>query len=96
MRKTGDPHPLLAKVELPVGTEYIWSWFGDIASRNSGNGFGPALTTWSEYHAWAQMTGSAPTPFEMRCLLMLDDIRFEFQARWSANKPKAPKKPKAH
>lgn len=67
------PALLAAEPELHPAVEHLWSWF-DQLSGTRGGGFGPAPLTYQELDAWARLTDSRPTPWEVEQILRLDRL----------------------
>lgn len=66
-RTTGKtPEKLLNMPELPYSLGHVWDWFLDI--------FRGEQITYQEIQAWANMTDTRPTPYEVRILRKLADI----------------------
>lgn len=85
-KTTGRRHPLLEMPELPEAVEHIWGWFSEIASRRTGNGYGPNPITWHDIQAWSQLTQTNALPWEVRMLCSLDRAWLQTHA----TKPKPP------
>jgi hypothetical protein len=51
----------------------LWEWFADLSRRRSNGGLAPNPVSFSEIDAWARLTGTAPTPWEVSVLTRLDD-----------------------
>lgn len=87
--------PALLEDEPPLhpAVEHIWSWFNRL-SGTRGGGFGPAPITFQEIDAWARLTDSRPTPWEIEQLLRLDQIWLSETAKRIETKTAPKKTPK--
>lgn len=57
--------------ELPRVLEYIWEWYKDL-SEDRDAGFGISRIKYRDIQAWAELSGSNPTPWEVGLLRRLD------------------------
>lgn len=57
---------------FPQALAYLWQWFVEICEVRGSNGFGPNCITYPDIAAWAQLTGSRPTPWDVGVLRALD------------------------
>jgi hypothetical protein len=57
--------------ELPDDIAYLWTWFIALVSGCALDGFGVAVVTWSDIHAWSAMTRNVPAPWETDVLMKL-------------------------
>ena len=71
-RSTGRRPRELDGPGLPAGMGYLWEWFLELHAGRASSGFGPTPLTYSEMNAWAHLTGTAPTPWEVAVLKALD------------------------
>lgn len=61
-----------ARGTAPLALEHVWNWFSDLCGARTSNGFGLNPITFSEIAAWAQLTGNAPSSWEVSLLKRLD------------------------
>lgn len=75
--------------EFPELLAYLWHWFLEVIGGCAG-GLGPAAITWADLHAWSEMTGSRPEPWETAALMRLSAtyaaVRAEEQSKRTAGK----------
>lgn len=57
---------------FPEPLAYLWEWWMDLHAARPEGQQGIAPLTYGELHAWCQLTGSNPTPWEVSVLLHLD------------------------
>ena len=72
--KTGQRPVELKEAELPEMMAHVWAWFCSLRGRVAPGFAGTSPITWPDMQAWAAITGNHPTPFEIECLVALDDI----------------------
>jgi hypothetical protein len=65
----------LAGPPLPAAIAHVWAWFCQLDAGRGGGGFGPTPLSWGTLDAWARLTRTRPTAFEVHCLLALDGQR---------------------
>jgi hypothetical protein len=70
-RQTGAVIPDLHPDPPPPEVDHLWRWFNDLHNTRGG-GFGPQAISYAEIDAWARLTGSSPTPWEVSVLRRLD------------------------
>lgn len=66
-------HPELPPVEI----FYIWSWFLELHAGRPSNGLARCSLPYSEILAWATLTGSYLTPWEVSVIKQLDNAWLE-------------------
>jgi hypothetical protein len=72
----------------PRGCETLWSWFRSLDDGRPSGGFGPALITYRDIADWSHLTGIAPSPLEVKLLLLIDRAYIgEVNRINAANKP---------
>lgn len=77
------------KPPFPDELEYVWRWYGELASGLVANGFGPPMVTWEAIRAWREEMDIGPVePWEAKCLVDLGVLR----ATVSAEKAEAERK----
>lgn len=73
-RRTKVKPKELEQVEFQVIMGHVWSWFHDLR-RSIGQGFsGPLPISYQDIYAWSAMTGNRPDPFEISCIVALDEV----------------------
>ena len=61
-------------VTLPKSCAHVWSWFTDLHSSRSSNGFGPNPLAYSEIYAYFALQGDiSPEDWELDLLRMFDN-----------------------
>lgn len=60
---------------LPDEMRYILNWHNELFGRCGVGMDGYDPLTWTSLHAWAEMTGRDPEPYEVDLLMNLDAIR---------------------
>lgn len=63
--------------ELPDELGYVWRWFVELDEARAVSAMGAAPITFESIQAWAQLTGRAPLPFEVRLLRRIDRLRLQ-------------------
>jgi len=59
-------------VAIPVELAYLFAWFTELSAARGSGGFGANPISYAEIDAWARLTGTAPTPFEISVIRLLD------------------------
>ena len=72
--------------ECPDELRYLLGWFHQLNGARGSNGFGWNPVGYHEIWAWAQLTGIAPVPWEVRVLARLDHIWLAAMAKKDATK----------
>jgi hypothetical protein len=57
---------------FPSAVQHLWEWFQELQTARTGNGMGMNPITFSEIHAWMQLTARLVHPWEVRALKELD------------------------
>jgi hypothetical protein len=58
---------------LPPEIAHVWNWFRELSAAR-GEGFsGPGNIGYRDISAWSQLTGSFPSPAEVRLLISMDN-----------------------
>jgi hypothetical protein len=91
--RTGRRPPELDTPPIPAWALHIVDWWGELNAARGGNGMGPNPIGWSDLAAWAALTGTAPSPFEVRTILAIDHAWLAAQS--AARKPPGPAAPPA-
>lgn len=66
---------------MPEELLHVWDWFSEL-SRARAVGFGCFQPiAYADLQAWAHLTGSRPTPFEVGLLRRLDDLYLASQSQ---------------
>lgn len=70
----GYPEISLEEEEMPLPEEglYLWSLFQEASAGRVNGGFGPAALSWSDLEAWAQLTSTPLSPYEVLTLRSMD------------------------
>jgi hypothetical protein len=55
--------------EVPQCAAHVWQWFHEVSSQRQ---TGPESLSWSDLRAWAELSGSQPTPQEIGLLVAMD------------------------
>ena len=71
-RQTGKLPPQLESVDIPCVVVYLWQWFCELSGGRGYAEYGPLPLTYSEILAWAQLTGTEPTSWEVDVLKTID------------------------
>jgi hypothetical protein len=93
--RTGRRPPELDTPPIPAWALHIVEWWGELNAARGGNGMGPNPIGWTDLAAWAALTGTEPSPFEVRTLLALDQAWLAAQSRARPRQPPAPPAPSA-
>jgi hypothetical protein len=75
-KSTGRKPAELDGPALPAPLAHAWDWYQELDAARSGSGFGPNPVGYVELQAWAQLTGTRPSLFELECLRALDETFF--------------------
>lgn len=70
--KTGERPPELVDVDLPDMVHHVWDWFIKLSKRRVMGAMAPNPITYQDILAWSFLTGADPTPFEVDCILEVD------------------------
>lgn len=62
----------LNAVRLPEEGFYLWQWFLELHAGRGSGGFGPSAISYQDIKAWAELTGHAPTPWDIETIKQLD------------------------
>lgn len=57
---------------LPEDGAHLWAWFQELCGGRVNNGFGPAAISWSDMEAWARLTATPLTPYDVLTLRSMD------------------------
>ena len=71
-RQTGNMPKQLEPVEMPDCLHYLWSWFCELSGGRGYAEFGALPLTYSEIKAWAELTKTEPTAWEIEALKRID------------------------
>jgi hypothetical protein len=86
-RQTGKRPAALDGPELPAWGRHIFAAWIDLHAGRGGNGMGPNPIAWADLAAWAALTGTEPSPFEVRTIMAIDRAWLEEQARTVTRTP---------
>ena len=53
---------------------YLWEWFCDLSNGRGYAEFGPLPLNYSEIQAWAQLTRTEPTAWEVTVIKQIDRV----------------------
>lgn len=67
----------LDEPKLPAALIYLWNHFMQLHRGRTYNGFGANPISWSEFHAYCQVTRTALSPWEVEAIRMLDEVYLE-------------------
>jgi hypothetical protein len=84
---TPAPPAALAGPDLPAWGRHIFAAWIDLHAGRGGNGMGPNPIAWADLAAWAALTGTEPSPFEVRTIMAIDRAWLEEQARTVTRTP---------
>ncbi|MDD4390196.1 MAG: hypothetical protein PHW03_05270 [Eubacteriales bacterium] len=62
----------LEPVEMPYELFYLWEWFCELSPGRGYSGNVPAPLTYNEIQAWANLTKSEPTAWEVEAIKLID------------------------
>lgn len=79
--RTGRRPPELDTPPIPAWAEHIVDWWAELNAARGGNGMGPNPIGWADLAAWASLTATTPSPFEVRAILALDQAWLAAQSR---------------
>lgn len=70
----GYPEISLEEKEMRIPDEglYLWSLFQEASAGRGNNGFGPMTLSWSDIEAWARLTSTHLSPYEVLTLRSMD------------------------
>ena len=81
-RQTGKkPKELEELIELPDSCQQVWSWFLELNSSRSGNGFGPNPLNYSEILSYFTLLGTYPEQWELGLIKRFDLVAMEYFAK---------------
>jgi hypothetical protein len=81
-RQTGvKPKELDELCELPESCSQVWSWFTDLSSSRSSNGFGINPLAYSEIKAYFDLMQIEPLEWELRLLKRFDLELIKYYAK---------------
>lgn len=70
-RRSGITPAELLGEQMPYVLRHVWEWFLELsATRQTGMGFSPI--SYTEIRNWADLTGRAPLPYEVRLIRRID------------------------
>jgi hypothetical protein len=72
--QTGVKPDELKDVAFPGEARQAWEWFLDLHNSRGMGVNGPSPISFSDILAWSTLTGLAPTPFDVKCILALDNL----------------------
>lgn len=58
--------------DVPEEGAHLWAWFHELCGGRGNNGFGPAAISWSDMEAWARLTATPLTPYDVLTLRSMD------------------------
>lgn len=64
--------PGAALPDLPGCVAHVWAWFCELSAARTSNGWGANPITFPEIDAWARLTRSEPTPWEIGLIRRID------------------------
>jgi len=64
----------LEPVEMPDCLHYLWGWFCELSGGRGYAEFGALPLTFSEIRAWAELTQTEPTAWEVDVIKILDRV----------------------
>jgi hypothetical protein len=70
-----EPPKQLEPVEIPYCVTYLWEWFNEVSGGRNYAGMGqPLPISYTELKAWAELTGTEPTIWEISALKAIDRV----------------------
>ena len=64
----------LEPADLPAGIEYLWGFFCELSNGRDYGEAGPKPISWSDLQAWADLTKSDPTAWEVDVIKNIDRV----------------------
>jgi hypothetical protein len=64
----------LKPLDAPYEILYLWQWFCELSNSRQYSEIGAMPLSYSEIKAWAELTHSEPTAWEVDCLKQIDRI----------------------
>jgi hypothetical protein len=71
-RQTGQTPPQLIPVDMPDCLYYLWLWFIELSNGRGYSEMGAQPLNYSEIKAWADLTHSDPTAWEISVIKSID------------------------
>jgi len=62
----------LEPIDIPYGTQYLWTYFCELSNGRGYSETGPSALTFTEILAWSQLTKSDPTAWEVEAIKAID------------------------
>lgn len=82
-RQSGFTPDQLKGAEFPEFFRSVWSYFLELCSARTSNGFGANPITFLDIKTWAELTQTPISPNEVRIIKQLDSIYLTHQAKKS-------------
>jgi hypothetical protein len=81
-RQTGHkPKELSDLLTLPDSCSYVWSYFKDLHTTRTGNGFGASPITFTEMKAYFDLLQIEPDEWELVLLRKFDNLALDIFAK---------------
>ena len=77
------------EIPIPEDGLYLWFYFQELSGGRINSGFGPTALSWSDMEAWARLTSTLLTPYEILTLRSMDTAFLSP----NAEQPKKPTRP---
>jgi hypothetical protein len=72
-RQTGKVPPQLEPIgDIPEVIYYLWVWFMELSNRRDYGEAGAKPITWTDMQAWANLTKSDPSVWEIKVIEAID------------------------
>ena len=67
-----DVSPDMEETPIPEDGAYLWFYFQELSGGRINAGFGPTALAWSDVEAWARLTSTPLSPYEVLTLRSMD------------------------
>lgn len=68
----GDVADEKEEPSVPEEGEHLWAWFQELCAGRANSGFGPTAISWSDMEAWARLTCTPLSPYDVLTLRSMD------------------------
>lgn len=65
---------------MPEAGERVWKWYWELSAARGHSGSGALPIGFGEIKAWAELTGTCPSPWEVQAIRSLDREYLAFSA----------------
>ena len=76
--------------EVPFAGEHPWAWFWEMAEARTSNGFCLLPLSWADIEAWARLTATPLSPYEVMTLRRMDAAYLSAHAEATKKRKEVP------